>query len=81
MKSEWTLRRYAEKDWSAVERSWKNAVSEKRGIINSLLSCVVGDTLLVQCERGVFKERGLHALGTGYLGIACQTIALGRPSI
>jgi hypothetical protein len=38
--SEWTVRRCAERDWRAVERSWKKAVSARRGIITSVGSSV-----------------------------------------
>jgi hypothetical protein len=40
MNSEWTLRRCVERDWRAVERSWKKAVSERRGMVISLVPSV-----------------------------------------
>jgi hypothetical protein len=50
------VRRCAERDWRAVERSWKKAVSERSGIIISLGSFVVAspdDILPIQGEYDV----------------------------
>lgn len=37
-KPKWIVRRWAESDWRAAARSWKNAVSDRRGMIISWAS-------------------------------------------